>query len=79
MPEDKDEIHVIYLGDGETWDLAKECTLIFNAVYDESENLALPSKDSIAIKMSELIPLALQQVLRNKAIKISKPTAPRKS
>ncbi len=79
MSKDKDEIHVIYLGDGETWDLAKECTLIFNAVYDESENLALPGKDSIAIKMSELIPLALQQVLRNKAIKISKPTAPRKS
>ncbi len=60
MPEDKDEIHVIYLGDGETWDLAKECTLIFNAVYDKSENLALPGKDSIAVKMSELIPLALQ-------------------
>ncbi len=79
MSKDKDEIHVIYLGDGETWDLAKECTLIFNAVYDESENLALPGKDSIAIKMSELIPLALQQVLRNKAIKISKPTVQHKS
>ena len=24
MPQNKEEIHVIYLGDGETWDLAKE-------------------------------------------------------
>jgi hypothetical protein len=73
MPQNKEEIHVIYLGDGETWDLAKECTLIFNAVYDELTNLPLPSENSIAIKLTELIPLALQQVFRNKAIKISKP------
>jgi hypothetical protein len=50
MPQNKEEIHVIYLGDGETWDLAKECTLIFNLfmmsqpMYRYQVKIVLPSR-----------------------------------
>jgi len=71
--QDKDEIHVVILDDGKTWALTKNCTIILRAIYDESQNQAFPGKDSMAIKLDELIPLALQQVLRNKAIKIYQP------
>ena len=76
MLQDKDVIDVAILDDGKTWGLTKNCTIIFKAIYDESQNLAFPGEDSVAIKLDELIPLALQQVMRNKAIKIYKPPTP---
>jgi hypothetical protein len=76
MFEDSSEINVIYFSDGETWERVENCTIIFRAIYDKSQNLVLPGEDSVAIKLEELIPLALQQVMRNKAIKIYKPPTP---
>ncbi len=78
MRQDKDEIHVVYLSDGETWDLAENCTIVFRAIYDESQNLALPGQDSMQIYLRDLIPLA-HQAIRNKSIKVFRPTALHKS
>ena len=72
MRHDKDEIHVVYLSDGETWDLAENCTIVLRAIYDESQNLALPGQNSLQINLNDLITLA-HQAIRNKSIKVSKP------
>ncbi len=71
MRHDKDEIHVVYLSDGETWDLAENYTIVLRAIYDESQNLALLGQNSLQINLNDLITLA-HQAIRNKSIKVSK-------
>jgi hypothetical protein len=78
MRKDKGEIDVVYLSDGETWDLAENCTIVFRAVYDESQNLALPGQDSMQINLHDLIPFA-HQAISNKSIKVFRLTVPHKS
>ncbi len=79
MLKDKDEINVIYLSDGETWDRLKDCTVVFGAVYDESENRPVITKSSWAIKLWMLIPFGIYKIVRNPHLELPKPTAPHKS